>query len=211
MLKAKIISKLNVFCLLGCIHAGGLIAGNPVSEKGKVKDTVQAVVIYGDDYLLKKIQNPDPDLISWTIDSLLCLDKVPQSLVEQLTLYAELSQKSRDEIVQMIDSLFTLDSIPYPLINQINLYVATNPKEHINVSLPWYYDENSKYPADTFYHDWNTNFPNPYGTDLSQQDTVVKLVLENDGLFGYYYPSRYRSHHFAVWLEGRQESLRNGY
>ena len=80
-----------------------------------------------------------------------------------------------DEIYQVIDSLFELKTIPIALINELNEYIAIHQYDF------QFTDEiidTSQYPADYYYHNWNTITPNPYNTkELIAQDSIIMLNL----------------------------------
>ena len=99
-------------------------------EGDKARDTVPALVIYGDRLLLDELDGQSEDLIYVAIDSLMCLEKVPYQLVRQLYLYMQVLHMDQQQLLHLIDSLFDTDRIPYALINQINLYVATHEMKH---------------------------------------------------------------------------------
>lgn len=150
------------------------------------KDTVQAFVMYGDCFLLQDMEDESESGIYELIDSLLCLDRVPEDFVKELQLYVNVQSMLHDEVISLIDSLFSADRIPYSLINQINSYVAAHPLP-VRRKL-WFEDDDSPYPANLLYKSWNTMNPNPYLNDISKDDTTLYLVLEGTDKLGLYVP-----------------------
>jgi len=139
-------------------------------------DTVNAVVMYGEDFLLEKYTHKSTEELKDLRDSLLAAPNRPYQFIRNLTLYLKIPDMTFDEVFTTIDSLFECDEIPYPLINQINWYVAHNelkdkPIEEVFDTLP--------FPAHLAYHDWNTSVPNPSSykkLSSSLQDTILSLI-----------------------------------
>ena len=68
----------------------------------------------------------------------------------------EIKDMPADQVFTLIDSLLDADAIPVEVIREINDYAESRLLEHdFYVSLTSYYD-NSIYPANNFYQDWNT-------------------------------------------------------
>lgn len=142
-------------------------------EDESKRDTVSAMVMYGEAMLLDGIEEMNKEEIALYKDSLIHLSNPPLSVIEQIEIYEQIPSMTFEEVFQLIDSLFEMESIPYPLINQINLYVATHePIEEEEI-------DTSQYPADFYYQSWNTLIPNPYAVrNLIQNDSTLELQLQ---------------------------------
>ncbi len=91
----------------------------------------------------------------------------------------EIRDMPADQVFVLIDSLLDADAIPVEVIKEINDYAESRLLEHdFYVSLTSYYD-NSIYPANNFYQDWNTEKMYPYNESLSKKDSSITLVLED--------------------------------
>jgi len=78
-------------------------------------------------------------------------------------------------LTNIIDSLLDLDEIPMDVIDQIMFYSTKNiVPERPYFPFP---TDTSVYPANLFYHSWNTTHPHPYTSELSDNDTSITLVL----------------------------------
>jgi murein DD-endopeptidase MepM/ murein hydrolase activator NlpD len=156
---------------------------NSGAEKSN-SDTVQAIVVYGNRFLIdpKKYDNEE-ELIS-IIDSLLDCKKYNSETIKELSLFLSIRNKKDSEVYKMIDSLFELPKVPYALINQINYYLAIrNPvNEEISEDEKQYtFFEMEPFPSHFFYNDWNTQLPHPYTDELTANDTsfILQLVDKN--------------------------------
>lgn len=90
---------------------------------------------------------------------------------------------SGEEIFHLVDSLLDRQAIPINLIEEINEYAESRWLEHdYYVSLTSYYDE-SVYPANNIYGDWNTELVYSYKNDNWKKDTSIQLILEDSGSF----------------------------
>lgn len=153
------------------------------TEKGKTKrDTVTAVVMYGEETLFDELAKATPtDLITYR-DFLLGIENVDPKVLNQLNLLLSIQNMNKFEVAALLDSSFEMEVIPYAMINQINLYLDKHPPRDVPLEeLSTEFIVNlcqSQYPADTFYQGWNTELPNPYKNTLSSADTVINLILE---------------------------------
>ena len=162
------------------------------------KDTVRALVMYGDRFLFDRLDYMSEEAVVRFRDSLLMMPQPPLYLIRQIHLYLSIKKMSDDEIVHLIDSLFELAIIPYPLVNQINLYVA-NRGAKMEENIFYSEDDTSLYPADIFYQSWNTCIPNPYSNNLTGEDSALNLILSGNGKVGnYVHPIRPRLRDFEV-------------
>ncbi len=154
--------------------------GNDKSKSSSKKDTVRAVVMYGDNYLFTKAEHLTDVHLNHVLDSLTCLDSIPHGLINEIKIYQRVKDKTEGQIIHMIDSLFELDTVPYALINEINLYVSTLPLRNANYNdyflMPI---DTSCYPANYYYKSWNTRRPFPYSGDLSVSDSTLMLLLQD--------------------------------
>lgn len=150
------------------------------------KDTVSAVVVYGEDLLLQDFTDLSLEEVTHLRDSLKLLTPSPDSLVNQLDLYLRIPNMKFDEVFSLIDSLFELEEIPYPLINQINWYVARNQDDFEEQEQTF---DTSQYPAEFYYNLWNTSVPHPYRTqELIAQDSIIELTLTSQSANGQFVP-----------------------
>lgn len=178
-----------VFIAIAFFSYSTLWATEPVSdsETGK-RDTVQAVVMYGDELLFDAISGQSDDQVKKFRDSVL-IHQGRCELTKNIDLYLSLKNLDQEKIYDYIDSIFsTEDDVPYALINQINLHLANRPEE-IPETLPDHFFagvRTMEYPAMNFYPDWNTSKPNPYSAALGHEDTTISILLagnENLGEF----------------------------
>lgn len=90
-----------------------------------------------------------------------------------------IGEMSGSEIFQLIDSLLDEGAIPKELIKEINEYAESRFLEHdYYVSLTTFYD-NSVYPANNLYGNWNTEEVYPYNDKTFTNDTTSLLILED--------------------------------
>ena len=167
--------------LFFCLNLFG--KGDKDKKKGDKteRDTAAAVVMYGNDMVLSNGWNNYQEHFDQHLDQLLALDSTSIELLRNISLCKKLNSKSPDQLQHMLDSLFTLDQIPYALINEINFQIAhyDYSEDDIDFDFMIPYDD-SPYPANYFYKDWNTNDPTPYGYDITQGDSTIMLQLRND-------------------------------
>ena len=144
-------------------------------------DTVRAVVLYSNDFLLAEAESRDQAQIQSVLDSLSGLTPVPYEAIRELRFYQSVYRKSEKQINHLIDSLFELDTVPYALINEINLYVSTMPThiEPIPANYQFVPVDESPYPAHAFYGIWDENRTHPYPSSLSAQDSTLVLLLRD--------------------------------
>lgn len=142
----------------------------------KKRDTAIAEVVYGNTYLFQHIDSLSSDQLIQYKDSLKKLTPVPFDHIAQVNVYIQIRTMSFDEIYAIIDSLFELKQVPYPLINELNRYISQN-QESLAL-LESEIIDTSEYPADYYYHSWNTITPNPYNSiNLATNDSVIELKL----------------------------------
>lgn len=184
MKKAPII----LFCFLLSLGLSSPVhAGDPGGKKTK-KDTVSAVVLYGNDLLFQSIEQLSDERINEVYDSLKALPTAPQNLLNQIDLYLRVKDMSKDELAFLMDSLFEADDVEYALINQINLYIIENPPLEIKISPEITIRRRSPYPADEHYYQWNTSKPHPYPLSLFRNDENKELSLSGKDLGVYHSP-----------------------
>lgn len=167
-----------VLVLLASITALGAKAMMPGGDEGR--DTVRAVVFYGEqDPLINKGAFSD-DEFDELLDSLYAEVPAPMELIAEIEAYRTLRSKDDEELAAMIDSLFELESIPYALINQINLHIASRSEEDGTVTASLLAENfDHTWPAHSFYGTWNTRKPDPYSNTLSAGDTTLLLQLRD--------------------------------
>jgi murein DD-endopeptidase MepM/ murein hydrolase activator NlpD len=140
-------------------------------------DTLSAIVSYGEDWVIRQAFNRNQLQISLFVDSLYALDNIPKNTIENLYFAYQLKKHNLNYIKTSVDSLFTLESIPYSLINEINSYIILKEKERFPEHFGLLPQDESPYPANAFYHSWDTKLHNPYKYKLWKQDSVHTLVL----------------------------------
>jgi hypothetical protein len=143
------------------------------------KDTIKAVVSYGDDYLFETAVDFASLDFQGRIDSLFMLDSITPGIRTEIEFYKTVANKSEYEIYLMVDSLFELDSVPFALINQINLFAALMPGQ---IELPdkfhFIEDDGSPYPANTYYCDhWKSRASWSYPDSIRKNDSIIVLKL----------------------------------
>lgn len=141
------------------------------------KDTLKALVSYGDTWLTRRAFDMDKLSISLVLDSLYSLDEIPFETIENLYFIREIQQKNEQEIAFVLDSLFLLDTIPYALINEINFYLGNKQESSLPILFGVLPQDSSIYPANAFYNSWNTKLHNPYKYELWKKDSSTMLIL----------------------------------
>lgn len=149
------------------------------------RDTVQAVVLYGEEMLFDAVDGLSDQQIAELRDSIMA-HQGANELCNYLNLYLSLKNKTDDELTLYIDSLFEADEIPYALINQINIFIMNRPEE-IPVVIPkdlFVADSLEPIPCQHFYPEWVNTNPNPYDVNLGKEDTSLSLLLVGNELLG---------------------------
>ncbi|MEZ4720517.1 MAG: M23 family metallopeptidase [Flavobacteriales bacterium] len=162
------------------------MASGPVKEEVAKRDTVQAVVMYGEELLFDAVDGLSDVEVSDLRDSIMKFHGANE-LTNYINLYLNLKNKTEEELTLYIDSLFEAEGkVPYALINQINIFLANRPEdlpemtpEDVFIGL-----NNYPYPAMDFYPDWVVGTPNPYKNDMWQMDTAFSLLLAGAGNLG---------------------------
>jgi LysM repeat protein len=202
-------NKFFIWVLVLLVTTNITFAGE--TEKTK-RDTVSAMVMYGETTLLDDLADASLKEIIDYRDSILSAENFSFELINKLNLLISIHDMNKFEVASLIDSLFEMEVIPYAMINQINLYLDKHPPKEVTINeLPKEFIVNlcqSQFPADTFYQGWNTDIPNPYNHDLSAKDTVINLILEgvlpNDE-FKFPLDKKVMTSSFG-WREGRMHS-----
>ncbi len=149
------------------------------TEPESARDTAAAVVVYNAN--ARFIPQPDYRISDYSrmIDSLVTLDTVPVSLVNQLNIYRMLADKNADELKLVIDSIFEMESVPAPVLNAVNIYMSAMNEVLAQPTGFYAYVpmSDAPHPSDYFYKDWNTEVPNPFRNNLSAFDSTLKLML----------------------------------
>lgn len=149
------------------------------------RDTVQAVVLYGEEMLFDAVDGLSDQQIAELRDSIMA-HQGANELCNYLNLYLSLKNKTDDELTLYIDSLFESEEIPYALINQINIFIMNRPEE-IPVVIPkdlFVADSPEQIPCKHFYPEWVNTNPNPYDVNLGKEDTSLSLLLVGNELLG---------------------------
>ena len=161
----------GVLALLSVMIVQVTVAQNPVK-----RDTAVAQVVYGSAYLFNGIDTMNVNQLVHVQDSLKTLDQPPRELISQIDLYVQIKTMAFDDVYEVIDSLFELETVPYPLINELNKYLAKQQNSTLVISEEEI--DTSQYPAEYYYHDWNTIQPNPYNTNsIAKNDSTLVLAL----------------------------------
>lgn len=150
---------------------------DPSEGSNSGKDTLSALVSYGDSWLTRQAFDMDKLNISLLLDSLYGLDDIPFETIDNLYFVNKIQNKSIYEIEKALDSLFALDTIPYALINEINYFVESKRQGTETVYFGIMPQDDSPYPANAFYKNWNTQEHNPYKYKLWQKDSSAMLIL----------------------------------
>lgn len=152
----------------------------PVASGPSKRDTVSALVLYGNDMLFQSTTELDvEELIEFKNNFEACTAE-DTAYLQQLDLFIRLNFMTKRQVNKLIDSLFEADQVPYALVNQINFYLMT----HTPAEKWWVHMDTSFYPAHRYYQSWNTHQPNPYPASLIEHDSTMSLLLQNDGKLG---------------------------
>ncbi len=186
------------------------LAGGPNENKpATARDTSSAVVVYNADTRFIPEAAYTPEDYAGMIDSLVRLENVPVSLVNQLNVYLHLSKRPSADLSQVIDSLFELPSVPQPVLNAVNLYMGAMQRamEAPTGFAAFIPADGSAYPANYFYKHWNTVVPYPERNSLTQFDTLLTLLLvDEEKNCGFHMPSPgIVTSHFG-WRYGRNHN-----
>jgi murein DD-endopeptidase MepM/ murein hydrolase activator NlpD len=167
-----------IACVIILISQGAWRPAGNAHTDGGGRDTVKAVVSYGNEFLFRTAEEVNDVYFQNILDSLYLLDSPPADLIREIRVYQAIQKKDYVQIATVIDSLFELDTVPFALINEINLYIAKMP-EDFNVPDDYLFvpHDTSPYPAHGFYNVWNTRNTHPYPSTLSANDTLLMLLL----------------------------------
>ncbi len=199
--------RVALFFVLSLISlASFALDGDPKNSK---RDTSLAVVVY--DASAKFIPDVNYDVVDYSamIDSLVMLDTVPVSLVNQLNIYRMLADKEPEELEAVIDSIFESRHVPMPVINAVNIYM--NAMGNSLLAPTGFYafvpNAGSEKPGGDFYTNWNTQVPNPSRNNLADFDSTLKLLLvDTTQNCGFYPPFQgVVTSHFG-WRYGRNHN-----
>ena len=93
--------------------------------------------------------------------------------------FFDIEQMSGEQIIHLIDSLLEEDNVPEELVKGINEYAESQLFKHdYYISLTGFYDE-SIYPSNSMYQDWDTYNIYPYEEEIRKNDVAIKLVLQD--------------------------------
>ena len=116
--------KSLLIIFLGLLTASNVSAGEPVNKGGVKRDTIQAVVQYGEEILFDALEGLTDGQVGDLRDSVLKYHGANE-LTNYINLYLSLKSKTEVQLNEYIDSLFEAGGdVPYALINQINIYLA---------------------------------------------------------------------------------------
>jgi murein DD-endopeptidase MepM/ murein hydrolase activator NlpD len=172
------------------MHGFAFVTGKSEKEGSKSSsDTVQAIVVYGNRFLVDPKKYDSEEELIHIIDSLLDCKYCSSETLRELSFFLSIRNKSDKQVYSMIDSLFELPKQPYALINQINYYLATRTpitEELTEEEKQFSLFEEEPFPSHMFYQDWNTQLPHPYSDELCNGDTSILLPLIDSLSFCYY-------------------------
>ncbi|NQV53498.1 MAG: peptidoglycan DD-metalloendopeptidase family protein [Flavobacteriales bacterium] len=160
-------------------------AASGPSGRDSKRDTVQAVVMYGEEVLFDAVAGLTDNQVKDLRDSVLKFHG-QSKFSDYLELYISLTSYSEEQLVAYIDSLFETEEVPYALINQINIFLANRPEEMPKV-LPkelFIGSVEIPIPAKELYPLWDNTNPNPYPWDLGKEDTVLSILLTDHAQMG---------------------------
>ena len=185
-----------------------VIAGEPTKNEGIKRDTIAAVVIYGEEILFDAVEGLTDTDVRGLRDSILKFHGANE-LTNYINLYLSLKSKSEDQLNNYIDSLFEAEGkVPYALINQINIYLANKPEvieeivpENLFVGL-----SESTIPAAEFYSVWTSDNSNPYKSDSWKNDTSFSLLLVSEDLGTFHIPHEDVMTSKFGWRNGRMHN-----
>ncbi|MEM9052430.1 MAG: M23 family metallopeptidase [Bacteroidota bacterium] len=148
--------------------------GNPAK-----KDTASAMVVYDAKVAFMPQADFSSNYYNEIIDSLVMLDTVPVSLVNQLSIYKTLASKEEADLPAVIDSIFDSREVTQTSLNAVNIYMAAIERAVVKPSGFELYVplDDSPYPANALYSDWNTQVPNPFRNSLAKFDSSLTLLL----------------------------------
>ncbi len=155
-----------------------LICANTFDHE-PARDTSNAVVVYDADARFIPHASYTAEYYSHIIDSLVRLDTIPVALVNQLNVYRSLAIREPGELAAVIDSIFESPAVPKPVLNAVNIYMAAiedamRAPSGFAAYIP---EDESPFPANAFYENWNTDIPNPFRNNLAAFDSTLKLLL----------------------------------
>ena len=99
------------------------------ADEGGKRDTVSALVLYGDEVLPNAIGSMSDEAIFKLHDSLSKDPNASHRLLSNIGMFLNVKRMSRDEVVYLLDSLFEADNVDYSIINQINIVHHGTPFE----------------------------------------------------------------------------------
>jgi len=162
-------------------------SGDEKSKKNEKKpakrDTATALVMYGESIILENSWGSYQQHFDHFLTEMVSGDSLSPYLLETIAFCKQLNEKKPAELEAILDSLFQMDEIPYALINEVNFQLAHyNFNENdidFDFMIPY---DNSPYPANYFYENWNMNDPSPYGHSLSKNDSTLMLQLKSEAM-----------------------------
>jgi len=199
--------SLYFICLFQLAFLAPVQAAGPSGPTGR-RDTVQAVVMYGEEVLFDAVTGLSDDQVKDLRDSVLKFHG-RNRFSEYLDLYVSLMSYSEELLVAYIDSLFETDEVPYALINQINLFLANRPEEMPKVAPKDLYVGNTELPipARDLYPEWDNTNPNPYNWNLGAEDTSLSILLADHDVLGEFHLPVYNTLTSKFgWRDGRMHN-----
>src|SRR5690554_568518 len=163
---------ISIFFCFFFFTAISVIGNN--SEHKSARDTATAVVIYNAEARFLPQEDFKPIDYTRMIDSVVMLDTVPVHLINQLSIYRILADKSAEELQMVIDRIFDVDDVPQPVVTAVKVYMTT--MEEARAQPRGFYADvpESKCPSppDGFYRERNSEGPNPDRSNVSRFDST---------------------------------------
>ncbi len=174
-------------CTWVLVLATGIISRGVMAYDGG-RDTTHAMVVYDDP--IKMLPGPEYSSADYSllVDSVLALDSVPLNVLTRLEVYRDLAAIDPAELPAVVDTIFDSPHVTKEVINAVTTYLSAMEEFGlVEVATPAFahcvpYD-NSPYPANFFYGDWNVDVPNPIRNNLTLFDSTMTLVL-TDSVWG---------------------------
>jgi len=128
---------------------------------------------------------------------------VPNTVDQSIFNFNELNG---EEIINMIDSLLEEDNVPEELVRGINAYAEQKLLEHdFYISLTGFYDE-SIYPSNSMYEDWDTYNIFSYKEQLSQEESLKLILADTQNYCNFVPPIKGLITSNFGWRDGRSHN-----
>lgn len=148
------------------------------------KDTVVAVVMYGNEVLFPNFKDLPPKEAKHLRDSIASLPSTSAKIIEMMDFYIALGEMNKGDMTNLVDSLFEVESIPYPLVNQLNLFLAHHefPPDETNQTVL----DSALFNPNRYYEEEIISTPFGY-KNKSLLDSLVLLQLAGNEILQEYH------------------------